>query len=142
VPTPRERSDAELIAAFESGNLPASEFHHADHIRVGWIYLRDHPLLAALPRFVAALKNFAAAKGAHGLYHETITCAFLLLIHERMQQRGGSFADFRGANEDLFTWKPSILDRYYRPETLASEEARRTFVHPDRVAPAAGATRV
>ena len=23
-------------------------------------------------------------------------------------------------NPDLFTWKPSILERYYRPETLAS----------------------
>lgn len=133
---PYGRSDAELIAAFESGDLPASEFHHADHIRVGWIYLRDHPLLAALPRFVAALKNFAAAKGAHGLYHETITCAYLLLIHERMNA-GETFADFRAVNDDLFTWKPSILERYYRPETLASEEARRTFVHPDRDSSAA-----
>lgn len=129
------RSDAELIAAFESATLPAGEFHHADHVRVGWIYLRERPLLFALPLFVAALKNFAAAKGAHGLYHETITCAYLLLIHERMQRAHGSFAEFRAANDDLFTWKPSILDLYYRPETLASDEARRTFVHPDRTPP-------
>ena len=127
---PHERTDDELIAAFESATLAASDFHHADHVRVGWIYVRRHPLLFALPLFVAALKNFATAKGAHGLYHETITCAYLLLIHERMQQHQ-SFDEFRAANADLFTWKPSILDRYYRPETLASDEARRTFVHPD-----------
>ena len=129
---PVQRSDDELIAAFESTTLSASDFHHADHIRVGWIYLRRHSLLEALPRFVAALRNFADAKGAHGLYHATITCAYLLLIHERMQLHPGTFDSFRAKNEDLFAWKPSILDRYYQPETLASDEARRTFVLPDR----------
>lgn len=34
---------------------------------------------------------------------------------------------------DLLAWQPSILDRYYRAETLDSDRARRTFVMPDRL---------
>ena len=37
----------------------------------------------ALGEFSTAIKRFADAKGATGLYHETITWAFLLLIAER-----------------------------------------------------------
>jgi hypothetical protein len=29
-------------------------------------------------------------------------------------------------------WKPGVLERYYRPETLASEAARHSFHMPDR----------
>ena len=49
-------------------------------------------------------------------------------------QRDGTAKDwgtFREANDDLFARKPSILERYYAPETLKSEAARRTFVLPD-----------
>jgi hypothetical protein len=31
----------------------------------------------------------------------------------------------------LLTWQPSILNRYYSKELLASDLARRTFVMPD-----------
>lgn len=36
------------------------------------------------------------------------------------------------AHADLFDWKNSILLRYYRPETLHSDLARRIFLMPDR----------
>jgi hypothetical protein len=56
------------------------------------------------------------------------------LIAERVQVSGrdGSWESFAAANPDLFSWGPSILDRYYTPETLASDAARATFVTPDR----------
>jgi hypothetical protein len=31
----------EFVAEFESCRLPAAQFHHADHIRLAWIYLRQ-----------------------------------------------------------------------------------------------------
>jgi hypothetical protein len=50
-----------------------------------------------------------------------------------MQARGAtSWEDFCRDNPDVLTWRPSILDRYYRPETLGSDLARRVFVLPDR----------
>ena len=42
---------------------------------------------------------------------------------------------FAARHPDLLSWKPSILDRYYRDETLWSERARQTFVMPDRLVP-------
>ena len=54
-------------------------------------------------------------------------------IRERMARCPDSdFATFAAQNPDLLTWKPSILDRYYRPETLASDLARSVFLLPDR----------
>ena len=71
----------------------------------------------------------AGSLGASGKYHETITYAFMFLIHERVRRGGAeTFDAFASANADLFG---PILQRYYRPETLASELARASFVMPD-----------
>lgn len=124
-------TDAETVNAFERGDV--AEFHHADHVRVAYAYVRTMPLLDALARFSAALRRFATAKGQPQLYHETITWAFLLLIHERVARGNeATWEDFAARNADLLRWKPSVLDAYYTPEVLASDLARRTFVLPSR----------
>jgi hypothetical protein len=125
-------SDEELLAGFQAGTL--TEFPHREHVRVGWLYLRRDPPLRAIERFSVDLRRFAAAKGKPGLYHETLTLAFLFLIHERMDEADEGFDGFQARNPDLFRWNPSALDRYYRKETLASERARRKFLLPDRLA--------
>ena len=58
----------------------------------------------------------------------------MLLISERVQRAGGrlDWEEFASANPDLLTWRPSVLDEYYTPETLGSELARQVFVLPDR----------
>jgi hypothetical protein len=124
--------DREFVSALESCTLPPASFRHRDHVRLAFLYLREEPLLGALERYAASLKRYAASLGQNGVYHETITWAFIFLIHERMQRRpASSFEDFAQAHPDLFT---TILDRYYRPETLASELARGTFLMPDAAA--------
>lgn len=126
--------DEDLMRAFEAGHAPPGGFHHAEHVRVAWNYLRVHPLPEALGRFSARLKSFAVAQGAPNLYHETITVAYVLLINERLEQTGpdASWDVFAASHPDLLGWKPSILDRYYHRDTLASARARRVFVMPDR----------
>lgn len=124
----------DLIRRFEDGTLPPAEFHHRDHVRLAWLYLEDEPPLAALTRFTAGLRRFAARIGKPDLYHETITWAYLLLIQERRARAepGETWEEFAARNPDLLTWKPSVLESYYREETLASDLARRVFVLPDR----------
>ena len=126
--------DESLIRLFEAGEAPPDGFHHREHVRVAWWYLREHPLPDALARFGAGLRRFAAAQGKPDLFHETITTAYLLLINERLDDGGRALVweEFAARNADLLTWKPSILARYYREETLASARAKRTFVMPDR----------
>jgi hypothetical protein len=126
--------DAEFLRAVEGCTLPGERFRHADHVRLAWLYLRDHPLLEAIARYTATLKRFAAHHGAPRKYHATITWAYLLLIHERMHitPTAGGWDAFCRANADLLAWQPSVLERYYDAETLASPIARETFVLPRR----------
>jgi len=127
--------DEEFIERFENCTLPAESFHHPDHVRVVWLYLRRYSVLETLDRFSAGLKRFATANGKPNLYHETITWAYVLLINERIE-RGGheqSWAEFVVSNADLFDWKNSILKSYYHDQTLRSEVARKVFVFPDKI---------
>jgi len=123
-----------LIEAFENGVVRTDGFHHRDHVHLVWAYLRTMPLLEALRRFTEALRRFAARAGKPGLYHETITFAYVILVNERMQRTPGvSWDEFCRLHPDLLSWHPSILECDYRPETLGSELARRVFLLPDRV---------
>jgi hypothetical protein len=125
-------NDRQFANAFEECTLPNGSFHHRDHVRLAWIYLRERPVIEALERFTASLKRFAAANGRPELYHATITWAYLLLIHERMERNAAAdFESFARQNSDLLTWKPSVLDEYYDAATLDSDLARRTFLMPD-----------
>jgi len=129
-------TDDEFIARFENGSLANESFHHADHVRMAFLYLCRYPALEALQRFSSALIRFATAKGKPQLYHETITWAFLLLIRERIIRAGSqqTWVQFAAANADLLNWKDSVLKKYYREETLASDLARSSFVFPDKIA--------
>ena len=123
-----------LLRAFEAGDVPQGGFHHVDHVRVGWSYLKRHSFSEALARFSAGLRHFAQRQNKPDLYHETITVAYVLLINERLwAHRDADWSEFARVNPDLLSWRPSILDRYYRPETLASPRAKATFVMPDRL---------
>jgi hypothetical protein len=124
-------NDQHFAEAFERCEIANDAFHHRDHVRLAWIYLRQMPVIEALKRFTESLKRFAAHNDVPNLYHETITWAYLLLIHERMERNPvDDFATFEAANDDLFAWKPSILERYYDQETLDSPLAKRIFLMP------------
>ena len=122
----------ELFDRFVDTTLPADQFHHEQHVQVAWLFVRQYGMPAALSEFSAAIKRVADAKGATGLYHETITWAFLLMIADRQARKPAvTWDEFEAAHPDLLTWKPSILNRYYSKELLASDLARRTFLMPD-----------
>jgi hypothetical protein len=126
--------DDALVLSFEAGAVPDGGFHHEQHVRLAWWYLRHFPLADALGRFQSGLQRFADAQGKPGLYHETITVAYVLLINERLADfpAVSDWASFAAAHSDLLRWKPSVLERYYTHDTLWSDRARRTFVMPDR----------
>lgn len=127
-------TDEALVAAFESTRLSGEQFSHVEHVRVAWWYLRTLPLGDALARCSAGIRRFAAAKGAAGKYHETITVAFMLVISERVAAaRDLPWPEFAAANPDLFSRTRSVLSRYYSDEVLRSERARTSFVMPDRL---------
>jgi len=126
-------SDQEIICQFESGALPPGSFHHADHVRLAFAYLREYPPLTALDKFCSGLKQFAARLGKPEKYNETITYAYLFLIREKMALcSGAEWDEFAQRNPELLIWKNGILNRYYQSKTLESDFARKVFVFPDK----------
>jgi hypothetical protein len=132
-------TEQDLIKEFEAGSVPPDSFHHADHVRLAFAYLRQYPILEALEKFPAALQKFARAHGKPNLYHQTITWAYLLIIQERIARAGHppSWEEFAHANTDLLTWKNGILKKYYADETLQSDLAKRVFIFPDKLSASA-----
>jgi hypothetical protein len=124
----------ELLRQFEDCSLPLEALRHSVHIEIAFLYLCKYSVLDVLGRFPAALTHYAEAHGKAGLYHETITWAYILLIHERMKRAGRAqgWEEFKTANPDLMSWTSTILRQYYRDETLSCELARKIFLFPDK----------
>ena len=122
-------TESELRARFEDLTLRAEDLSHAEHVRLGWAYLRDLSLLDALRIFPENLRRYAASVGAAQIYNETVTWAFLMLIDERMDATGDvPWHEFIARNPDLLS--KHVLELYYDPEILTSERAKRRFVLP------------
>jgi hypothetical protein len=117
------------LARFLHGELDPDTFHHADHVRTAFEILERHDFMQAARAYSAGLRVLAQKAGRPGAYHETITLAYLSLIAERMSERAfDDFESFAAANPDLM--QKSALSRWYAPERLNSDLARRVFVLP------------
>ena len=101
--------DEEFIEQFETCTLPKECFHHRDHIRLTWLYLHRHSVIEALTMVSEGIKKFASSHGKADRYHETITWAYVFLIHERIARAGReqTWEEFAGANLDLLDWEDS-----------------------------------
>lgn len=131
---------SELRERFESQTLRPGAFGHREHVRLAFAYVIDLDAVDALARYRDGLRRFAERAGAPEKYHETITWAYFVLIHQRVvdmrHERAGlapSWEEFAAANPDLLAWPNGALSAYYPDEVLRSERARRTFVLPIRV---------
>jgi hypothetical protein len=124
--------DTALIEAFEGLAIPPAAFRHREHVRLAFALLqREAEFGAGADRFCRALKRFAAAHGAHGKYHATLTWAYLALIHERMHVEpcADSF-ELLERVPDLFA--AELARRYDVAAIVASPLARAVFVLPER----------
>lgn len=120
-------TDEEFLAALEDGSLPAASFDHVHHVRAAWLYLRRLGFTDGMAAFRHTLRAFATRHGAADKYNETITVAWLVLIHERLAVGPTeTWPDFAARHCELLDRR--LLYRYYRPETLRSDRARRVFV--------------
>ena len=125
-------SDEQFLAEFEAGTLPKEEFSHRQHVRLAWLYLGRYEFADASRRVVEGIQRFAERHGATGLYHETITQAWLRLIADGRKRApaAATFAGFMEANPALAA--KGALDPYYDPVRLKTDEARVRFLGPDR----------
>jgi hypothetical protein len=129
-PDPEPDSDEAFLAALESCTLAPQRFDHRGHLRAGFLYLRRHDFPGACVAMKRAVQGFAASLGKAGLYHETLTIAYLALIAERLAEEPAerSFDAFLRRYPELASRE--YFERYYPRGTLDAPEARATFVLP------------
>ena len=125
--------DRSFLARFAACETPKEEFRHADHVRLAWLLLAEAPLLPALLRFRTLLKAFAAHHRAAGLYNETITCFYMLLIAEAMQAMdpSHSWEEFRAAQPGILGYPKVLLEHYYPGGLAFSPAAKGSFLLPE-----------
>jgi hypothetical protein len=125
-------SDAELTTAFGSCALPAAQFHHADHVRVAWIYVREFGEAEAAERVLAGIKRFADHNGSPGKFHVTRTLTWMALVAEsrRATPEICGFPEFAAAHPHLFD--AQRLLHFYSRDRLESHDARIGWMEPDR----------
>jgi hypothetical protein len=125
-------SDAAFLDALAACTLPEAEFAHGQHVRLAYLILRTHDLYSAMHTTRTLLSRFAASLGRADRYHETITMAFVVAIHARLQETGdlGSWSAFAAAHPELLD--KAFLLRHYDARQLGAPSARRYFVLPER----------
>lgn len=122
--------DAAFLSGLEAATIDPADFDHRAHVRAGYLILRAEPAFGlALARMERAIRRFAARHGKDGLYHETITVAFMALINARMASAPApDWPAFERANPDLF--EVGVLTRYYPKDFLAKPATRAAFHLP------------
>ncbi|NNF67213.1 MAG: hypothetical protein HKM98_06865 [Gammaproteobacteria bacterium] len=126
-------SDLKFRDSVEDCSWPGP-FGHTEHIRLAWIYLRELPTDEAIGRCSRALRGLAESHGDFEKYHETLTVALLRLIASTMAagQPDESWENFRSRATPLFSSARELLAEHYSPGRLEQEEARKSFLPPDR----------
>jgi hypothetical protein len=122
--------DDAALDRFLGGIQSNEDFRHRDHVRVGYGILGRYSFAEAAHLFARELRAIATRAGRPAAYHETVTLAFLSLIAEhRCAGRFDTFDQFADANPELLD-KTTLL-RWYAPERLETDAARRTFLLPE-----------
>jgi hypothetical protein len=99
-------TDAEFARAFETGAIANREFHHVDHLRLGWAYLEESASVAeATDRICEVLRRFATAAGHPEKFSEPLTAFW-------MQQLAKAGEGMSGASFDaVLRSAPYLLDK-------------------------------
>lgn len=128
-------NDDEHLRRFEDQSLPHAEWHHRAHLKVAYLYLNRLSYEETLAKLQTGIRTYNAA---HGIvdsptsgYHETLTQAWLRLVHTMLCQFGpAESADaFFDAQSQLMEKRVVLL--FYSRDRIMSVEARAGFVEPD-----------
>jgi hypothetical protein len=131
-------NDDVFLAEFEAGRLPLEQWHHREHIKIAYLYLRGHSFESALERIREKIKGHNKVHKIRNLptsgYHETMTQAWLRLVQLTLCEYGpAETADvFFEQNPQLSQKK--VLRLFYSRELFMSPRAKAEFLEPDLTA--------
>jgi hypothetical protein len=125
-----ELTDDEFLELVQSGRI--ERFGHREHLRLAFLAGRRHETLdQAIDHCRSGIRAVATAQGAPDRYHETITAAWATIVRSLAAALPhATFDELIDRHPELTD--PHLLERYYSRERLASDEARRRRLEPDR----------
>jgi hypothetical protein len=128
-------TDDELLQQFEHCTFPFDEWIHRAHVKVAYLYLTHHPFELALEKMRSGIRAFNAANKVPDEltrgYHETMTAAWLRIIHATIQIYGPA-----SSADEFVDGQPQLREKknlrlFYSPDLIMSPLAKREFVEPD-----------
>jgi hypothetical protein len=131
-------SDDEFLKKFEDCSLPFEQWTHRAHVKVAFLFLRDHPSAEALEKMRSGIKAYNAAhdvpeSDTQG-YNETTTCAMMQLVAATIAAYGSEFPtptadDFCDTHPQLMN--KHVLRLFYSPQRRMHPDAKMRFIEPD-----------
>jgi hypothetical protein len=112
-------SDDEFVAAFEEGAVSPTAFHHADHVRLAWIYAGRCDAAEAEEKLVVGIRRFATKASVPEKFQYTTAVAWSRLV-------AASRKNSRAENEfgQRIASHPEFLDRRLLSKILFEGQAR------------------
>ncbi len=127
--------DEKFLVEFEAGRWPLEQWHHQQHIKLAYLYLRHYPFDEAMGRIRAGIKAHNQARGIPELpergYHETMTQAWLRLVFVTLQEYGPSETADKFYEQNPQLSEKKVLRLFYSRELFMSPQAKAEFVDPD-----------
>ncbi len=133
-----DRGDDAFLHALETGEVANHAFHHRDHLRAAFLYVRRRGAKDAEQTMLGTIRRFAAHHGHAPKFHFTMTALWVRLVAAHVAQHPDA------AFDELIDLDNRLLDkdlplRFYSRTQLFSEQARARWVEPDmRPLPATG----
>jgi len=127
--------DKTFLSRFEASTFPLEQWHHREHIKTAYLYLRAHRFEVAVERMRTGIR---ALNAAHGVpdeptrgYHETMTQAWMRLVQVTLCEYGPE-----ATADEFFELNPQLAEKkvlrfFYSRERMMSPEAKARFVDPD-----------
>jgi hypothetical protein len=124
-----------FLQQFESCTFPLDQWHHRQHIKIAYLYLSRYPLDTAISKMCSGIKAYNAAnkvpESLTGGYHETMTQAWMHLVHCTLREFGPSESADVFVDKQVQLLSKRALLFFYSRDHIMSAEAKRQFVEPD-----------
>lgn len=110
----------------------ADRFGHREHVHLTWLAVRRLGTHDAIELVSEGIQRTARYAGAPQKYHATISRAWVELVGHHVANSGiEDFVTFAESTPALLDKR--LLTRHYASATLASQQARASWVEPDLI---------
>jgi len=128
-------NDAELLTRFEAQAIARREWTHRLHVRMAYLYLREHPFEEALAKIREGIQRLNAAnsvpEGPQSGYNETLTVAWATLVHTTLIEQGPADTSDQFVDKQPQLLCSTLLRLFYSRAIWTEQDCKTKFVEPD-----------